>query len=427
MTQIYHIHKSENHWLKRLSPSVVFYGSLCVFFLDNLLNIWVHLPLFTAYLGLIIPALLIKIAQKGGLPKLLLLLLSGLFISSLVHLLLYGFQIKNVSDTVYVSGFVVSYYYFERYTEALNLKAVLVFGAVLSIMFSTSFITGESTGVVEKEEQIQVIDFFEEKSGEIQSGFTLGARLEKNRQYHSGLFKVPHVGALLMGVCLIGFLFLPFQQNKVILLLTSALLLFFIAWSGTRVFFVALIPALVILLIQKKYYRILLAGFAMFLGCIYFRLDLYEATRHTPLGSLTGALIAMVDDWHNLSRIAIWSVWYQEVSAFSITDFLFGKGYAQSLASTGAVFDNSIWFHNDLLSIFYSYGLATFVVYLALWSSWIKTNWSYLVRNTGFLISFVLLLSAALINGLYFYQPLFYFYILFLIKSQSKGFLKPNH
>jgi hypothetical protein len=421
MMSEYHIHKSFNHWFEKFNPNTVFYCSLSAFFIDGVIHKFTKLPFFTGYLALLTPFLLLSIYKKRGhLPYISIFFLVSICFSSLMHIFKYGVHLKNLSDTLYIAVFAISFTFYHIHSDKLKVMAVWILSAVLGVMFMFSFVKEGTKLIVNKAEQVQVLELLDDGKPRNKSGYTIGGAVEKNRQYHAGLFKVAHVGAFLLGICLLGFWLLPVHQNKLAMLLVSVIILFLIVWSGTRIFFAALLPGLIIYLLRKKQIMYIVGGVVLLVIITYFRLEIYEATRHTPLGSISGVFIAVLDDWQNLSRIAIWKVWLAEVKSFTWFELFFGKGYAQSFEVTGAVFEKPIWFHNDSLSIIFSYGLLTFLLYILMIADWIKQLLHELKNNLGLLVLFITLLTASLLNGLYFYQPLFFFYIFFLILNTPK-------
>lgn len=419
------LNQSSSKLLNRLHPTLIFYLSLAVFFIDAALNQWRHVPLFTVYIAFLTPVILWGLYEIGGFTRILFLFLSTLIVSSFVHLLHYGIQPKNISDAIYISCFATSYYYYRYHRNSLKASAIWVLAGVLCLMFSFSFIgLNKEKWLLDKDKQHSIIEYAQRKDQSNIASPTapLWGKLEKNRQYHKGLFRVPHVGALLLGLCLLAVLFIPQTLRRSWIVLASLIMLFFILWSGTRIFFAAFAAAVLIFVVYKRNYLLLFIAILLFIPVVYFRFELYELTRNTPLGSLSGALIALFDEWHNFSRITIWSVWWNEITTFNLREWIIGKGFNQGLEVNYALLDYKVWFHNDFLSIMYSYGFFSFVLFILLIISWFIEARKSLQEHMGFFLFCSVLIISAILNGLYFYQPLLFFYLFFLMQDRSAPF-----
>lgn len=78
------------------------------------------------------------------------------------------------------------------------------------------------------------------------------------------------------------------------------------------------------------------------------------------------------------------------------------------------------WFHNDFLSVAYTYGLVGLVLYAGLFYK-IFTDNKALIKNNLFLFTFYFsMLFSAIINGFYYYYPIFLMFLFVLMLKQEK-------
>src|SRR5690606_29404375 len=87
---------------------------------------------------------------------------------------------------------------------------------------------------------------------------------------------------------------------------------------------------------------------------------------------------------------------------------MFSFSFEVNRQNTGS----EIWFHNDWLSVFYSYGLLGVLGLVAAYFSlyaWLKSSIS-----DRFYVSliFLMLLFLSFVNGLYYYYPLVFLYLI---------------
>ena len=410
-------------WLSNAHLDILLISLLLIFFIDGWINNHKHFPLMTLFVSITTFIMILRLAFTNSVPRLQFLLLVSLGACSFYHLITYGFSFRSGSDVIYIAFFITSFYYLDKFRDQVKPNRIWSMSLVFVLMFSYGFLGMDSENwIADKSMQVVVtpdssVPEVDATTGEIVS--TIGGRIEKNRIYMPGLYRHAHVGAVLMGLCSLCFAYFNVSKNRwkqwaMMLILFAGTLM-----TGTRIFLAALGLALLVVAIQKRYWKIILSISIVALLSILFRYEIYQSTQHTPIGSITGALIAFVDDWRHISRLQIWGVWYQEVSSFQLQDLIYGRGLHSSLDINYVHFKRKIWFHNDLLSIFYSYGLFVFALmvlfYVQIWKRFV----SKLENHTGLLLFLFILLFCSFLNGLYYYQPFFVFYLLYALEKSA--------
>jgi hypothetical protein len=121
----------------------------------------------------------------------------------------------------------------------------------------------------------------------------------------------------------------------------------------------------------------------------------------------------MHDNFDRLSRVIIWNSWFSAVSSFNALDFFVGRNFSSSFDFNAREIGLYIWFHNDFLSAFYSYGVLVLIAYavphlLAIKRAVEVGSSSRLLSMLGFFI-----VAAAFVNGFYKYLPVIFFVLLF--------------
>jgi hypothetical protein len=415
--------KKWKSWFLEHHLDVLLISALLFFFVDGWINQYFHAPLMTLYAGIASVLMLANLLYQQSLPRILLLFLSGFAICNLYHWAYYGFSFRSASDVVYILLFVTSFYHFDRYKAGIHPNRLWLISLVFIGMLAYSFIGLKSeTWKVDKSEQIEVSQAYllpevEESTGEIIS--TIGGRIEKNRIYIRGLYRHAHVGAVLLGFCLLCFVYFRVSTKLWLQWLMGIVLLICTIFTGARIFFAALGIAFLILAIQRKYWVPLIIFLVSISLTVLFRFEIYDQTQNTPFGSLSGALIAFIDDWRHISRIQIWNVWVHEVASFSMIDHLLGKSLQSSLDVNYSYFNRKIWFHSDLPSIYYAYGILIWGLMMTFyWEVW-NRFFPKLRAHSGLFMFLLILLICSLLNGLYYYQPLFFFYLLFAMEKSE--------
>ncbi|NCC73658.1 MAG: hypothetical protein EOM06_09700 [Sphingobacteriia bacterium] len=397
----------------RLSnPGFVFLLSLLIFFADSVINYFVRIPLFVSWLMLLLPLLWLEIWSSGRKSRFLFIFVLIFLISFLINLFLRGFYRNNLSDLVFILAFPTAYYYYQTYKEKLGMDKIQIFLVIVVLMFSFTFFGVNSTNN-NRSQEIKS-EYSTELKRVIKDPQSKWNHLETNRLYHWGLFRIPHIAAYFMGYLMFFYGLLYQQQKKIRWLILSLVLLFFMFYSGVRTYIVASAFACFFYLLKKKYWITLSASTCLVLLMLLFRIKLHELTVNTFLHPFTASMITLVDNFDKFSRVLIWRSWWIGFSSFEWHDLMIGKSFLESMLTNLNHLHLGEWFHNDFLSIAFSYGIPALFVYLIFLIKIYLDNSKEIRRHVILFLAFWSFIFSAFINGGYYYFPVFYLFI-FLI------------
>ena len=80
---------------------------------------------------------------------------------------------------------------------------------------------------------------------------------------------------------------------------------------------------------------------------------------------------------------------------------------------------NSIWFHNDFLSIFYSYGILPLIIYINLFVNIYKKHKKIIRSNIFIFLTFSGFWLSAFFNGFYYYYTVILLYLFYTMIYES--------
>ncbi|MCF8365951.1 MAG: hypothetical protein K9H16_09220 [Bacteroidales bacterium] len=425
-TPVYHIEKYKPA-IERLlkstgisNPNLVFMFSVAAFLADAVTNYFIHIPIFVAYLILLLPALWLDLWLQRHKTRLLLVFAFVFIIPFIINCFLHSFHRTNISDLIFILFLPTAYFYYKNRISDFYINKVHIFLVVTVFMFSFAFVGINSTKV-NRSSQVK-IHYPNTRPRTVKDPKSELNFLESYRKYNHGLFRIPHISAYFLGFLALfyGFVFSK-RKNYLIALLAFGLIVLML-YSGVRTFFAAAALSLIIIFIQKKS-LIYAAGFAaLFMVMLYFRETIYLWTADTYLSPYTGTLVTVADNIGRFSRLLIWHSWWIEFSQFEWYQILIGKSFFSSILANSANLHLGEWFHNDLLSILYAYGFPAFVLYCYLFVRIYMDHSKQINGNFIIGLFFWCMPFLALINGLYYYFPLlFLFVFLAMIKDE-----KPN-
>jgi hypothetical protein len=399
------------------NPNVVFMASLAAYLGDAVTNYFMHIPVFVTYLILLLPALWLDLWLHGHKSRLMMVFVFVFIIPFIINSFLHPFHRTNISDLVFILFLPTAYFYYKNRISDLNINRVHIFSAVTLFMFGFAFF-GVNSLEVNRSAQIKMqypitnIRLVKDPKSEFNY-------LESYRKYNFGLFRIPHIGAYFLGFLALFYGSVYRQRRNIMFALFACGLIALIFYSGVRAFIAAAGLALIITFIQKKS-LIYVAGFALlFVAMLYFRETIYLCTADTLFRPYTGMLITLVDNIGRLSRILIGHSWWIEISQFEWYQFLIGKSFFNSILANLANLHLGEWFHNDFLSIFYTYGLLAFVVYGYLFVRIYLDHAEQISGNLIIGVFFWCMPVLALLNGLYYYFPIFFLFV-FLVMIRDK-------
>ncbi len=399
------------------NPNLVFLVSLAFFLSDSITNYFVHIPVFVAYLMLLLPLLWLDLWLNGRKNDLLVVFILLFVLPFIINSFLYPFHRTNISDLVFILALPTSYFYYKTHFSVLKFNRVHIFVAATLFMFSFAF-TGINSLKLNRSAQVKK-QYAITKPRTVKEPKSELNYLESYRQYRHGLFRIPHIGAYFLGFLALFYGFAYRQKRNILFALLAFGLIVLMLYSGVRAFIGAALLALIITFIRKKS-LIYLSGLALaMLLLLLFRVEIYLLTANTILRPFTATFITLVDNVEKISRFLIWRSWWIEFSRFEWYQFLIGKSFFSSILSNLANLHLGEWFHNDFLSILYAYGFPAFVVYGYLFVRIYLDHAEQISGNFIIGVFFWCMLILALLNGLYYYFPIFFLFV-FLVMIRDK-------
>lgn len=459
-----------------IKPEVIFLSSLLMFLIDNIANYFFDVPVFVAFSLVVLPLMWLSLYLNDR-KQLFLIAFSLVFIiSAVVGNIRYDFSKSSIADLVFILIFATSYFYYKNQQNKLKYwpahtflgASILLFGFTFFGVNSMSLHTNEKDyknleligisfdslarqgkSIEEIQDKIppninadslvraMLKDYFPDQKGiDTMQNIGIGIipniqiekesldKVEKNRQYHYGLFRVPHVPAYFFGFLLLLYIAFAFKNRKWIFILPAILLAYLILLNGVRTFVVSAGLSVLIWFFVKRniWYFVIFSAIMVFL--IVFRYELFNLTQNTILQPLSSLLITVIDNPDRLSRVALFRSWFNEVQEFSWLDFLTGKNFYESKMANLKNLLTPTWFHNDLLSIIFSYGIPAAMLYILLFIRIYKDNVELFKQNAIAFIFFFTIIFTSIFNGFYYYFPIFLLYIFWLI-NQRKPLTEP--
>lgn len=420
-------------------PTFFFWLFMISFFIDRVTNYFVHFPFFVIAGIILFPFLLaVTLFQSNEKKQLITLIVSFATIAA-VDSIVFLFDIKNISDLLFIVLFFVTYYYYKNNIKNLKIATIYLFMALAIVLFSFTFIGSDSSVYGysgNNKSNIKIENKAEEATNEVNNSnddvlrnkngtlqFQKHIKLdnvESRRAYHYGLFRLPHVASYFFGFLALFYFYLYYKKRRLIYLVFMIITLFICLYSGSRTIVAALMLSGILFLFKRKYiiYLILVAVLATIIVASnnYF----LHLTRDTFLFQYFSFIKTTLFNFTRLSRYRIWYSWWTEVKQFNLFEILIGKGFINALLANQRNLNYSIWFHNDFQNIFYSYGLIGLSLYVGFFVK-IYRDFKSLIRQNIFLFIFYsTMVVTAIINGFYYYFPVFILYLFFLIIKNEK-------
>jgi hypothetical protein len=452
------------------NPNALFYAALLAFLVDNVINYYVNVPLFVVFSMLILPLLWINLIQNRSIPRFLLIFIPVLAVSFLAGSILYGFKKTNVSDFLFILLFATSFFYYQEHKKKLSIFPVKVLTAVVLAMIGFGFFGWHSDSINTKRGdyldlelvgisfdslKAQAIPFdefaanFDESVNvdsllrtrlkkyfpnrpEIDTMQMFGIRLapnihfrgkekikvENQREFRAGLFRIPHVAAYFLGA-LMFFYFALFRQNKSRLLLLFVIALgLLMLWTGVRTFLIALFLSLALYFVFRKSIWYLVLFMAIMFVVVVLRYEIFSLAKETFLEPFALLVLRMVDEPEQISRVVLIKSWWIEIREFGVMEWLTGKTLYQSKMANLANLFSPVWYHNDFLSVLYAYGAPVLVLYIVFFIKMYRFMLQSPVKSPLIYLFYITLVMAAFINGLYYYFPVILLYI-FILMTQN--------
>lgn len=454
------------------NPNLVFVLSLGVFVVDNVTNNYLDIPIFIPYAILLLPLIWLSLISCGKKQPFLVLFSAVFIVVAILNMLVNGFNKSNISDLAFILLFSTSYFYYLQFQSRLSIQTIHIFSVVAAILLGVTFLGINSKSHLTNDRQLKNLElagisfdsliaqgkpvaefekdfpdsvnvdsliksklkkYFPQQTG-IDTLKNLGVgvmpgihfkkepldKIEKGRVYHQGFFRVPHVAAYFFGFLALFYLWMFAKTRSKIHLLIVLLLIVIIFYNGVRTFIIATVLALMIYFFIRRNLWFFVAFLAMLTASVIFRFQIYDLTSQTVFSPISSLLITAIDNPDRLSRVALYLSWFREIQDFSWYDFMIGKGfYLSKMANLKNLFIPT-WYHNDFISIFFSYGAIATMLYVIFLIKIFRDNSTAIKSSMLLFIFFFTMLFTAIINGLYYYFPIFLLFIFLRMSRKTE-------
>ena len=439
--------------VRNIDVKIIFLSFLGAFMADRIVNYFYDAPLFVLFALAALPLLWFQQTLTRPGRRWLLAFSVPFLIAGTLGNLIYGFHTKNISDLLFILLFVTFYQLNLPGHGKFSSRWVHVFTLTVLLLFSFTFInvnsvipvlqnkkmdkyvgppkkTASPAGTVsagEKSKTAETLKKEEEKKTASERFLKNFANpqldyLEYKRVYHHGLFRVPQVASYLFGFLGIFYLQYFWRRSRILALLIAGLFIFIVLYSGTRIFPLTVLVAIVIWFAMKPRRWPYLLAPVIFVGLLaIFRYEMIALTDGTFLMQYFSFFATAIDNLPRLSRIILWSSWLNEMGSFGVLDLLTGRTFHGSLLANLRNVYIQEWFHNDFFSILYSYGIICFSLYVIHYFKMFRDNRSLITGDFFVFVLYVSMPVMAFLNGFYYYFPMFTFYIFFLTVKSAKS------
>ena len=413
--------------------SLFFWFFLISFVLDRIINYFFYFPFFVASSLIVLPILFLTTSYKNPDKTRLKVIVFSFLAMAILNSIIYLFGIKNISDFLFISLFVVIYFYYKKNIDNLKIINIYFFLGLMFFLFSFTFFninsdsignteyaklfswdinsfvnSGQTKEIVPKKEIIK----WESNPMDI---------LEYLRVYHNGLFRLPHVASYFFGFLALFFSFQYQKRKKAIHIALLIISLVFCVYTGSRAVLAAFALSMIIYLFKRKYivYFTLLIALLLILAIV--NDSILQLTKDTVLYQYFAFMKTTTQNFTRLSRFRIWYSWWIEVREFGFMDLMIGKSFTNALIANAKNLDYKVWFHNDFLNIFYTYGIWCTTFYIWFFVKIYRDNKYWINKNIFIFIFYGSMVITAILNGFYYYFPVFLLYLFFVMIKQERG------
>ncbi len=415
--------------------NLFFWFFLVSFVLDRIINYFFHFPFFVATSLIVFPFLLLGAQYKSQDKTRVYVMVFPFLVVTILNSIIYLFGIKNISDLLFIGLFVVVYFYYKNNINYLKISNVYLFLGLMFFLFSFTFFninsdslgnteyaklfnwdisslvnSGQTKEIISKKEMIK----WEANPMDI---------LEYLRVYHNGLFRLPHVASYFFGFLALFFTYQYQKKKKIshVILLTISFVL--CVYTGSRTVLAAFVLSMILYLFKRKYIVYFTLLIALLLILTIVNDSILQLTKDTVLYQYFAFIQTTTENFTRLSRFRIWYSWWIEVREFGFLDFMIGKSYTNVLIVNAKNLDYKVWFHNDFLNIFYTYGIWCTGIYTWFFVKIYRDNKRWINQNIFIFIFYSSMVITAIINGFYYYFPVFLLYMFLIMVKQQKELL----
>ncbi len=452
--------------------NIFFWLFIILFFTDRVINYFIHFPFFVISAVIVLPFVYLFAQYQNPEKKQLRVLIFSFLTIAILNSIIYVFSTKNISDFLFISMFFIFYFFYKNNINYLKLSNIYLFLFLCLFIFSFTFfsINSQFYGKAEysksynwdnysekKTEQSppkksgkdlnkktkrvlpkKQLNYHNEKIERIESGQIdkkKYIRWEPNdldavellRIYHNGLFRLPHIASYFFGFLFLFFAYQYQKKRKTIDIILLTISVVFCIYTGTRVVLAAFILAFITYLFRKKYFIYLVLLFTAMLLMVIANEYFLKLTENTFLYQYFTFIKTSTENFTRLSRFRLWYSWWLEVKDFDFLNFIIGKSFVNALIANSKYLDFKVWYHNDFINIFYTYGVWGAMLYIWFFIKIYRDNKIMIMQNTYIFIFFSSMLLTAIINGFYYYFPVFQLYLFFLMIKNEKQLVSMNN
>ncbi|MCF6341569.1 MAG: hypothetical protein L3J31_02025 [Bacteroidales bacterium] len=438
-------------------PGVFFWLFLASFVLDRVVNFFVHFPFFVGVALLLFPLLFLVTQYRNPEKRKLNLLVFSFLTITILSSIVFLFGVKNISDLLFILLFFTVYFYYRHNINRLKISNIFLFLGISLILFSFTFarIDSGAINVTEYSSSFNWITYYDEKSNDVsekkpivQSGEKqvnqsdkkpeekkavakkrTKLRWKKNaldsieavRVYHNGLFRIPHVASYFFGFLFLFFAHQYQKKKKMLFMVLLAVSLAFCIYTGSRAILAAFVLSMILFLFNRKHIVYLSLLLVVFWVLVFANKYFLQLSRDTFFYQYFAFIETSIENFTRLSRYRLWFSWWVEVRKFGVWELLIGKSYMNAVYANADNLDYKVWFHNDFLNIFYTFGTWCTLLYIWFFIKIYRDNKNYIRQNIFIFIFYCSMVITAIINGFYYYFPVFLLYMFFfMIKSEKQ-------
>lgn len=401
--------------------------SLLFFVIDNVVNYFIHIPIFVAFGLVLVPFLTFTLYRRGTMCGAGAILSGVLVISAVIGAFRFGLAAKNVSDLLFLLLFVLSWIFY-RDSPGISLRSVYYFFVVCTILFSFTFAGFDRFEYSQDRVARRAFDETAKAQGKgreygswqrskekrevyekdpMKLGRQWNLSYEVFREYHKGLFRVPHVASYFFALLALFFAGKWYWGGgKLEFVLPTIVSVGCCLYTGSRTIIFAFIGAVLLFLLFSKRWRWMM--FAVVIAGLLFLFFLHPLMRlfqNTFLFQYLVTFDTLLSDPGQFSRVKIWMSWWQEIKQFGIADILFGRTPLRGMEANFRNLGTGIWFHNDFLQVMYAYGVGALILFGFFWVSIYRHTIVSFGHNFLHMTFYLMMLLSAIFNGFYFYFP----------------------
>lgn len=366
------------------------------FALDNAVNYFSPVPVYVASIPVSI--LLMFRFTRDQMDRIWFIASILLLMASvLVNFARFKTSIEDISDILFLAQFFSAFFYARN--ARVSPSAISHATYVFALLFLPALIGINATDSGED------VDVFRSGSSDV----------EFLRIYNQGLYRLPHVASYLLAFSSLWWTYIATYSRKKRHLIVAAVFLMFTLYTGSRTPVIVMGAAYLVANVRLRVREMLITVGIVILAALLFAYmrEILDALFGSFLYQYLSFFETVRDNFDRLSRVIIWNSWFTAISSFNALDFFVGRNFSSSFDFNAREIGLYIWFHNDFLSAFYSYGVLVLIAYVV--PHLLAVKRSMQVGSSSRLLSMLglFIVTAAFVNGFSKYLPVIFFVLLF--------------